>query len=332
MTRLHRVLVVIGSRTSEDRYGVVSGNRVAEALQRRGCNVEITHAREGCAILRQLLDDHPDLIVPIGFGPPCEDGHIFATARMVGIACAGPTPAAGSLMQDKAAFSRIVDALFPPGSGVRSPRGCVLSGKLSSEEVASRVKHLTPPFVVKPNFSGSSEGLSVVTTHFEAIAAATTLVRDEGKVLVQELEQPIAHEVSCTVLDGHEGPTFLPIVELRRDDVPVLGSEQKFGAEGFGRHIIPARLTLDVAAHVQRVVLALHDAVGAIGLTRTDVLILPDDQIVVLEMNGIPGLLESSIACDAARAAGISFDDLCVRYAESAFIQRAEPRIWEDVR
>jgi D-alanine-D-alanine ligase len=234
-------------------------------------------------------------------------------------------------MQDKAALSRVVDALFPLGSGVRSPRGCTLTGRLSPGEATSRIKQLTPPLVVKPNFSGSSEGLSVVTTHFEAIAAAANILPYEGKALVQELEHPVAHEVSCTVLDAPEGPCFLPIVELRRDDVLVLGPEQKFGAQGYDRHIVPARLASEVATRLERAVLALHDAVGSIGLTRTDILVLPDGEIVVLEMNGIPGLLESSIACDAARVAGISFDELCAQYLESAFLERAEPRIWEGI-
>ncbi len=75
--------------------------------------------------------------------------------------------------------------------------------------------------------------------------------------------------------------------------------------------------------------LLIHDAVGSIGLTRTDILVRTDGELVVLELNAIPGLLESSIACDAARAAGMSFDDLCVAYAESAFLARAEPRIWK---
>jgi D-alanine-D-alanine ligase len=325
-----RTLVVIGSRTREDRYGITSGLRVADALQRRGWNVDTVHAREGRAILRRLLDDPPDLVVPVGFGAPCEDGHLLAVARMAGIPCAGPTPAAGGLMQDKSRFSRVVDALFPLGSGVRSPRGCTLTGRLSPDEAGASVRHLTPPLVVKPSFSGSSEGLCVVPTHSEAIAAAARMLPYEGKALVQELEHPVAHEVSCTVLDGHDGPHFLPIVELRRDDVLVLGSEQKFGTESLDRHIVPACLAPEVAYRVERAVLTLHDVVGSIGLTRTDVLMLPEGEIVVLEMNGIPGLLESSIACDAARAASISFDDLCVRYSESAYIARAEPRIWED--
>ena len=141
--------------------------------------------------------------------------------------------------------------------------------------------------------------------------------------------EPVANEISCTVLDRADGPQFLPIVELRHDDVPVLGKEQKFGAEGLDRHIIPARLARDLAAKIERVVLRLHAEVGCIGLTRTDMLVLSDGELVVLEQNGIPGMLESSIACDAALAAGISFEELCVLYAQSAYIRRDEPDIWD---
>ena len=88
-------------------------------------------------------------------------------------------------------------------------------------------------------------------------------------------------------------------------------------------------LSPEIASRVGTAVMELHEAVGCVGLTRTDVLILPDGEIVVLEMNGIPGLLESSIACDAAQAAGISFDQLSVDYAMSAYIPRPEPRIWD---
>jgi D-alanine-D-alanine ligase len=325
-------LVVMGSLTSEDKYGVTSGTRVAEALIRRGWIVATLHATEGAALLRHLLDEPPEVVVPVGFGPPCEDGHVCAVARMAGIPCAGPTPGAGGLMQDKSALSRIVDAIFPPESRVRSPRGCVLTVGLDSEVAASRVRQLTVPLVIKPAFSGSSEGLGVVRSHEEALAEASALVAVEGKVLVQELERPVLSEVSCTVLDTADGPQLLPIVELKRDDVLVLGPEEKFGAEGLNRHVVPATLTAEITTRIGYAVMALHDAVGSIGLTRTDALVLPDGEIVVLELNGIPGLLESSIACDAARAAGISFDELSVRYAESAFIRRPEPRVWEPLR
>ena len=156
------------------------------------------------------------------------------------------------------------------------------------------------------------------------------MLEHEGKVLVQHLEDPIVNEISCTVVDRADGPQFLPIVELRRDDVPVMGPKEKFGEDGLDRHIIPARLATDLTARIEQVVLRLHAEIGCIGLTRTDMLVLPNGELVVLEQNGIPGLLESSIACDAALAAGISFDELCLLYAQSAYIRRDEPAIWDE--
>jgi D-alanine-D-alanine ligase len=320
---------VIGSRTSENTYGVTSGHRLDEALRKRGWKTRVIHAREGAEIGGYLCtDEKPDLVVPVGFGAPCEDGHVFALCRMFGIPCAGPTPGAGSLMQDKAALGHVVDSIFPPGSRVRSPRGCVLSRRLSAQELERHVNRIAPRLLVKPNFAGSSERLSVVDTHAEAIAAATGMLEHEGKVVVQHLEEPIANEISCTVIDRADGPQFLPIVELRRDDVAVMGPKEKFGEEGRDRHIIPARLARKLATRIKEVVLRIHAEVGCIGLTRTDMLVLPDSEVVVLEQNGIPGLLESSIACDAALAGGISFEELCVLYAQSAYLRRDEPAVW----
>lgn len=323
-----RALVVMGSRTSEDKYGITSGLRVIGGLRHHGWDVEGIHASQGVAILSKLLND-PGVVVPVGFGSPCEDGHIFAVARMAGVPCAGPTPGAGSLMQDKSVLNMIVDAIFPPGSGVRSPRGHTLTQTLPQSVMEARVNSLRPPLVVKPAFSGSSEGLLVVDSPSQALDFAVASIRaGEGKVLVQELEVNVLAEVSCTVLDDESGPNFLPIVELRRDDVLVLGPEEKFGSSGLGRHIIPARLDSKIATKLESVVLRLQEVVGAVGLTRTDVLITESGELVMLELNAIPGLLDSSIACDAAAAAGIPFDDLCVRYAESAFLPRPEPSIW----
>jgi D-alanine-D-alanine ligase len=323
--------VVIGSCTRENGYGVTSGLRVAEALRRCGWQAETILATDSNLLLQLLVQPSFDVVVPVGFGAPCEDGHVFATARLAGIPCAGPTPAAGSIMLDKSITSHLVDALFSSTSGVRSPSGCTLARGLSAAEMMFRIQRLTPPLVVKPNFSGSSDSLYVAATHAEALTAVCEIIAYEGKVCVQVLEHPIAHEVSCTVLDTIDGPQFLPIVELRRDDVDVLGAAEKFGCDGLNRHIIPARLRPETAAKLKEVVLTLQEKIGAMGLTRTDVLVLPDDTLVVLELNAIPGLLESSIACDAARTGGICFDDLCLKYAESAYLPRAEPRIWKSL-
>lgn len=325
---MKKVLVIAGSHTKENQYGVISAKRVVSALEEYGATVVSVHATKTNAIFEAIMTDRPDLIVPVGFGPPCEDGHIYAMARMAAIPCAGPTPAAGSLMLDKSLLSTVVDSIFKETWDVRAPNGITISKSTSPEEVLSLVSQLKVPLVVKPNYSGSSEGLSVVTEHKTAVIEALKLVANEGKVLIQELELDIAHEISCTVLDDEDGTHFLPIVKLHREDVLVLGPEEKFGESGLDRHIVPAPFEASLAERIKEVVLTLHMAVGACGLTRTDILVKKNAELVILELNGIPGLLTSSIACDAARAAGIEFNQLAVKYAKSAYLDRVDSAIW----
>jgi D-alanine-D-alanine ligase len=321
-----RALVVSGSLTAEDKYGVISGDRVAEALTEHGWSVATMHASEAGALFEILAKRPPDVVVPVGFGSPCEDGLIHAVARMLGIPCAGPTPASGTMTLDKAATAAVVESIFDRITA-RMPRGITVTER-SRPIAPTKIASLCAPFVVKPAFGGSSEGLAVFESAADALRHVDALLPQEGKVLIQELEQDIAREISCTVIDSGTGARFLPIVEVRRTGAIVLGPEEKFGPDAIGRHIVPADIAEDLRDRVERVVLTLAEAVGAVGLTRTDVLLTTSDEIVVLEINGIPGLLTSSIACDAASAAGIPFDELCVMYAESAFIGRAEPRIW----
>jgi D-alanine--D-alanine ligase len=322
-----RALIVAGSLTAEDRYGVESAGRVEVALGSRGWDVESIHASESRTLLRRLIEAPPSVVVPVGFGAPCEDGHVCALSRIAGIPCAGPTPAAGSIMQDKSVLTHLVESLFPAGFGVRAPHGASITVGLGDDAIRARIDAIEPPLVIKPSWAGSSEGLVTAQSTEEAIRHVKPILKQEGKVLVQHLETPVA-EVSCTVLDTADGPLFLPIVELRRDDVAVLGADEKFGSQALDRHIIPARVTEALADKIRQSVLLLHDEVGAIGLTRTDILVLASDELVMLELNGIPGLLQSSIACDAALAAGISFPELCELYLKSAFLRRPEPDIW----
>lgn len=323
-----KCLVVSGSFTAEDKYGRISAGRVSDALTRAGWAVSVLHASERGKILQTLSDGQYDLVVPVGFGPPCEDGHIFAVARMAGIPAAGPTPAVGSLTLDKAMLSRVVDSVFGPGAGVRSPRGIAVSGHMPFSDFAQKLSGISGPFVVKPNFSGSSDGLSVCASLQSAHAAVLAMLPSETSVLVQQLEGPVTCEVSCTTLTTDAGTVFLPIVELAKGGALVMDAQLKFGDSATSQHIIPPRLPRSVLNSIETTVMLLIDVIGAVGLSRTDLLVMENGDLVVLEINGIPGLLPTSIAVDAAAAGGISFDDLSLKYAMSAFLPRKEPNVW----
>ena len=318
-------LLIVGSRTAENRYGVISGQRVATALSSRGWSISTIHATDGHDILRHLLTQPTDVVVPVGFGAPTETGDIAAISRLVGVPCAGPSPSVGNLIQDKEAFSRLVATMFLPETMVRSPVGFSINPDTTGEEMRSQIARLSPPFLIKPNFSGSSEGLLITSLMSEALQLAKSLLAHEGKVLIQELEQEIRNEISITMLDAEVGPILLPIVELRRDDVAIMGVEEKFGSDSLGRHIIPARLDPASIQRIEQAAIAIRQKIGPVGLSRIDALVLASGEIVILEMNGIAGLLPTSIACDAARAAGMDFADLAEGYLATAYVNRPEP-------
>lgn len=328
---MNRAIVVIGSLTSEDTYGVDSGKRVSESLDRAGWMIETIHASEIRRLVLTLIEQRPDVVVPVGFGPPLEDGRLYSLCQMLGVPCAGPSATAGSIMQDKSIFELIVRGLFGPESGVRPPIGCCLQRSDSASHIESCVARLSPPLVVKPAYGGSSGSLFVFQDRESATGEVQRQLASEGKVLVQQLETRIMLEISCTVLDRLSGPVLLPIVELKRDDVKVLGPVEKFGPTANDRHVIPARLSEGLHKRISNVVLSLHRALSAVGLTRTDIIITEREEVVVLEMNGIPGLLATSIACDSAKAAGMGFESLCLEYAETAKLDRFEQDIWSSL-
>lgn len=321
------ILVVVGSLTSEDVHGRSSGRRVAEALRERGATVDTVHSSAYTEIAHRLISNPPDVVVPVGFGVPTESGGIHTLSKMLGVPCAGPNALAGSIMLDKGMLESLV-ATTCSDLGVRPPVGISVPCNFSTELVTMMLDGSSGPFVVKPNFGGSSDNLYVAMTAIEAARLAVEVAGNEGRVLIQQLEAPILAEVSATVLDEPDGPRYLPLVQIDREDTVVFGPEQKFGPTASQRHRIPADLPSEICERIRDAVLRLQNRLGAVGLTRWDALVLPDEQIVLLEANAIPGLLPSSIAVDAAAAGGISFPQLCEAYAASAFLPRPEPNVW----
>ena len=111
--------------------------------------------------------------------------------------------------------------------------------------------------------------------------------------------------------NGNGSLTALPIIEI----IPQSASydfESKY-APGGSQHICPARLPEDIAARIREQAVAAHRVLGCAGMSRSDFLLDEDGVAWILETNTIPGMTATSLLPDAARAAGISFPDLCTQ-------------------
>lgn len=176
------------------------------------------------------------------------------------------------------------------------------------------------PLVVKPADRGSSVGVSIVRELPALPAAIARALYASPNILVQEFIA--GRELTCGVLAIRGIETPLPPTEIIPVDAPFFDFNAKYKTGG-SREITPPDLPAATIAAVQRVALIAHRAIKAQDMSRTDMIITPDEKIITLEINTIPGMTATSLLPQAAKAAGISFRQLLDCIIESA-LQRSK--------
>jgi D-alanine-D-alanine ligase len=171
--------------------------------------------------------------------------------------------------------------------------------------------------VLKPLRQGSSVGLEFVDRVEDFPAALQRAMQHDSEVL---LEQRIAG-TETTV--GILGDSPLPVVEV----VPHSGAYDYTNKYTAGRtaYYCPARLEPTTAARVQAAAMGAYRAIGGRDCARVDVMVTPEGEPYVLEVNTLPGMTELSLLPKAAAAAGLSFEDLCQRLVDLAWTRRPAP-------
>ena len=170
---------------------------------------------------------------------------------------------------------------------------------------------------MKPAANGSSFGISRVTDRTALNGAIASAGTAGGRVLVEECVEGI--EITVPVV-GNEDAHALPIVEI------VTGAEfydlkVKYEPSSL-HHVIPARLEPGVYARAQELAVRAHRALGCSGCSRSDFIVTPAGEPVILETNTIPGMTANSLLPDSARHGGIEFPELCARFVELALEKR----------
>ncbi|HXF81238.1 MAG TPA: D-alanine--D-alanine ligase [bacterium] len=246
-------------------------------------------------------------------GPYGEDGTMQGLLELLRIPYTGSGVLASALAMDKLRSRQIFEWHRLPVPGYLSLSRDVWRDRAHvHHQVATLIGY---PCVVKPNAVGSSIGVSLVRDAQRLEAAVQAAFAYGPLVLVEEYISGV--EVTCGILDDPASgePAALPLIEV----VPhadFYDYDAKYAAGG-SDHIIPARVSDDVAQRAQALALRAYQALGCEGMGRVD-MIARDHDIVVLEVNTIPGMTATSLLPDAAKAAGISFPELLDRIIRSA--------------
>ncbi len=173
-----------------------------------------------------------------------------------------------------------------------------------------------PPAVLKPVRQGSSVGLQFVDRVVDFAAALTEALRHDTQVLMEE--RILGRETTVAILDGRA----LPVVEVRPKE-GTYDFANKYTA-GRTEYFCPAPFDPSVTAAIQRAALGAFRAVGGRDYARVDVMVRADGSPVVLEVNTLPGMTETSLLPKAAAAAGVGYAELCQRMIDLAMKRAAK--------
>ncbi len=341
-----RVALIAGGRSSEHDISLASARSVLEALDpERYDVVQLAIGRDGRWELESGEEHHAvagggtaasaetaaetlpvpqqgggplarlgevDVALPILHGPFGEDGTVQGLLELAGIPYVGAGVAASALCMDKDLFKKVMrDSAIPVARHVALREG---------DDVANPFGY---PVFVKPARLGSSIGITKAYDESGLAAAVMLARRHDDKVLVEEFVPGM--EVECGVLGNRQPP---PVASLP-GRIDTLGHDwydysSKYD-EGEMELVIPPELPPETIERVQQLAVDAFVASECEGLARIDFFVRENGEVVVNELNTMPGFTSTSVYAKLFAASGISYGELLTRLIDLA-LERAERR------
>lgn len=301
------VAVVYGGKSKEREVSLKSGKGIAKALMNKGCKVrEIDYTSKDFIVELEGID-----IVYIALhGKYGEDGRIQGLLDILDIPYVGSGVLASALAMNKAKAKRIFQF-----AGIRVAKEFLLHKENDIPTMMNHIEqNLGYPVVVKPNQEGSTIGLSIVDNEDDLKKAIEDAFSYDDQILIEEFIDGI--EVTIGVLETEDSIQALPVIEIVPKKNKYYDYESKY-ALGGSDHIIPARISKEAEEQVKKWAIEAHRQLGCETLSRVDFIIPRDGSLpVILEVNTLPGMTETSLYPDAAKALGLSYEDMIHQFIQ----------------
>jgi D-alanine-D-alanine ligase len=303
MSKQLNITVLLGGPSAEREVSLRSGAGVAKALRSLGYAVAEVDPKDGTFSLPK-----PTNVVFLALhGTYGEDGTVQEQLDRLRVPYTGCDAASSRIAFDKALTKRrCLEA------GIPTARFLVVDSDQAPWPMGWK-----PPLVIKPVRQGSSVGLHFVERVAEWGEALREAFRYDSQVLVEEKIE--GRETTVGILENDA----LPLVEVR----PATGAYDYRNKYTPGRteYFCPAPFDAAATRRIQDAALGAFRAVGGRDYGRVDVMVRSNGEPVVLEVNTLPGMTETSLLPKAAAAAGISYADLCRRMIDLALERVPNP-------
>ena len=331
-----RVAVLMGGRSSEHEISLASARSVIEALDpARYEAVTVEIGRDGRWALgsasraelerdwRSAAETLPvptsrvpetlagvDVVFPVLHGPFGEDGTVQGLLELADVPYVGAGVTASALCMDKDLFKSVLR-----DKGIPVTKSVTLLRSQDSLE-----NPFGFPVFVKPARLGSSVGISKARSEEELRAGIELAFQHDEKVLVEEFVSGV--EVECSVL-GNEQP-FASIPGEIAANADWYDYSAKYD-EGGMELVIPPRVSQEAIERVQELSVQAFRVTDCEGMARADCFVRDDGEVLVNELNTIPGFTATSVYAKLFEASGIPYEELLERLVQLA-LERHERR------
>ena len=312
-----KVAVLMGGASAEREVSLMSGSGVLQALRSRGVDAHafdpverdlVALKREGFSVCFIALHGR--------FG---EDGTVQGALELLGIPYTGSGVMASSMAIDKVMTKRVLLA-----EGLPTPRYVLLrKGAYDRAAVDALADELGLPLIVKPAREGSSIGLTKVTERSGLAAAVAQAEKLDADILCEQFID--GDEVTCPVLGSGSEARALPVIRIVAPEGNYDYQNKYF--TNTTKYLVPCELPAGEEAAIQQLVLQAFTTLQCRGWARADVMIdKATRKPYFLEINTSPGMTSHSLVPMSARAAGVSYEDLCIAVLRTASLDHpAQP-------
>lgn len=311
LTQKKRIAVLMGGPSSEHEVSLSSGKMVAEVLNRHRYEVfpVFIDKRGRWDTDTAKLKDLVHLAFIAMHGEYGEDGTVQSILEENGLLYTGSDARASALAMNKVLSARNFQTF-----GLNVPESLSIQhfGDLKDLRI-----DFDWPLVVKPADRGSSVGVTIVRNPNGIHSALEHAFAFSRNVMIQEFIK--GRELTCGVLDDGCGNIVpLPPTEIVPKSSDFFDYNAKYTAAA-SEEITPPKLPADFIRLVQKAAVTAHQAVGASGLSRTDMILSPYGKLYILEINTIPGMTATSLLPKEAWAYGLSFPEFLDKVIQAAF-------------
>ncbi len=308
---LGKVAVLMGGSSAEREVSLMSGKGVLAALQSKGVDAHaFDPSQQDLGELRK--QGFARCFIAL-HGRHGEDGTVQGALELLGIPYTGPGVMASSIAMDKIMTKRIWRF-----EGLSTPEWRMAA---SEQDTRDALAALGAPMIVKPAREGSTIGLSKVSSPEECAQAYALASRYDPEVLCEQFIEGM--ETTCAVLGQGRSAKALPVIKIVAPEGNYDYQNKYF--TDTTQYFCPSGLPAEMEAAIRDLAEKAFRTLGCRGWSRADVMVrASDQQLFLLEINTSPGMTSHSLVPMAARATGMSYEDLCLHLVAHASTDAAQ--------